>query len=54
MNFDDKKYIFSKFYEKVGVISWLLFHLIWKKLAQKYLTGPWVSGPELCEVFVAR
>ena len=22
--------LFSKFYEKVGVISWLLFHLIWK------------------------
>ena len=24
------EHIFSKFYGKVGVISWLLFHLIWK------------------------
>ena len=24
------KIIFSKFYGKVGVISWFLFHLIWK------------------------
>ena len=25
-----QKLLFSKFYGKVGVISWLLFHLIWK------------------------
>ena len=25
-----RSYYFSKFYGKVGVISWLLFHLIWK------------------------
>ena len=28
--FPGEKIIFSKFYGKVGVISWFLFHLIWK------------------------
>ena len=28
----DQLGIFSEFFSKVGVISWLLFHLIWKKL----------------------
>ena len=27
-----RKMYFSKFYGKVGIISWLFFHLIWKKL----------------------
>ena len=30
-----RKMYFSKFYGKVGIISWLLFHLIWKKLRSK-------------------
>ena len=27
----DKKWLFSKFFGKVGIIFWLLFNLIWKK-----------------------
>ena len=39
MNHCNTNTYFSKFYGKVGIISWLLFHLIWKNYVQHWDFG---------------